>query len=151
MKQEHYIPFDKGFLLEQQIAESTANEREAEDFRRFFDILEHYFHHEAFNLIRKLKQNYAIFDPDLTKEQRVEFKGKSDLSVFRESLLKVLERGNYVQVEKDVIDAAFKHSDLVGLKLSIDFNDFQDYGLYVRGHHSTKEKIRKYYIFSKEI
>jgi hypothetical protein len=151
MKREQYIPFDKDFLLEEQIAQYTAGKRDAEDFRKLFDILEHYFHYEGFKLIRKLKQNYAIFDPDLTHEQREEFKGKSDLSVFKESLLKVLERGNYVQVDQSTIDKAFRHSDLIGLKLAIDFNDFQDYGLYVRGHHRTKEKVRKFLIFNKEI
>jgi hypothetical protein len=148
MKREQFIPFDKEFLLGQQIAECTANEK---DYRKFFDILEHYFHYEAFNLIRKLKQNYAVFDPDLTHEQRAEFEGKSNISVFKETLLEVLERGNYVPVDKDIINEAFRHSDLIGLKLAIDFDDFGDYGLYVRGHHTTREKVRRFFIFSKEI
>lgn len=59
MKREQYIPFDKEFLLEQQIGEYTADKKEAESFKKLFDILEHYFHYEAFGLIRKLKQNYA--------------------------------------------------------------------------------------------
>lgn len=151
MKREHYIPFDKEFLLEEQIAECTASETEVGKFREFFDILEHYFHYEAFNLIRMLKQNYAIFDPDLTHEQRAEFKGKSDITVFKETLLKVLERGNYVPVDNKTIDEAFRNSDLLGLKLAIDFDDFEDYALYVRGHHRTREKVRKFLIFRKEI
>ena len=44
MKREQYIPFDKEFLLEQQIAEFTKEKKEADDFNRLFDILEHYFH-----------------------------------------------------------------------------------------------------------
>ena len=78
MKREQYIPFDKEFLLEQQIAEYAVEKKEAEDFKKLFDILEHYFHYEAFNLIRKLKQNYALFDPDLNPEERAVFIGKSD-------------------------------------------------------------------------
>ena len=120
MKREKYIPFDKEFLLEQQLVDFNADKKEAEDFKKFFDILEHYFHYEAFNLNRKLKQNYALFDPDLTAKERKGFIGKSDLSVFKENLYKVLERGNYVQVDKETIDEAFKNSDLIGLKLAID-------------------------------
>lgn len=151
MKREQYIPFDKEFLLEQQIAEYTADKKEAEDFKKLFDILEHYFHYEAFNLIRELKQNYALFDPDLTPNERSAFIGKSDFPIFKENLYKVLERGNYVRVDQETIDEAFKNSDLIGLKLAIDFNDFKDYGLFVRGHHKTKEKVTRFFIFKKEI
>jgi hypothetical protein len=150
MKREQYIPFDKEFLLEQ-IAEGTPDRKEAGYFKKLFDILEHYFHYEAFNLIRKLKQNYALFDPDLSPKERAEFIGKSEFSSFKETLLKVLERGNYVSVDQETIDEAFKHSDLIGLKLAIDFKDFKDYGLYVRGHHKTREKVTKFFLFKKEI
>ncbi len=151
MKREQYIPFDKELLLEQQIAECAVDSKDSEDFKKLFDILEHYFHYEAFNLIRKLKQNYELFDPDLTPEERAEFIGKSEFPIFKESLLKVLERGNYVRVDQETIDEAFKSSDLIGLKLAIDFNDFKDYGIYVRGHHKTRETVTRFYFFKKEI
>jgi len=151
MKREQYIPFDKEMLLEQQIAECTGDEKKAEDFKKLFDILEHYFHYEAFNLIRKLKKNYALFDPDLTPKERAEFLGKSDFSIFKENLFTVLKRGNYIRVDQETIEDAFKSSDLIGLKLAIDFNDFRDYGIFVRGHHKTKEKVTRFFIFKKEI
>jgi hypothetical protein len=151
MKREQYIPFDKEFLLEKQLAESTIDKKEAEDFGKLFDILEHYFHYEAFNLIRKLKKNYAAFDPDLIPKERAEYSEKSELSVFKETLLKVLERGNYSCVDQGTLDAAFDNSDLIGLKLAIDFNDFKDYGLYVRGLNKSSEKVTKYYFWKKEI
>jgi hypothetical protein len=150
MKREHYIPFDKEFLLGQQIAEFSVDKKEVEDFKKLFDILEHYFHYEAFNLIRKLKQNYALFDPDINPKERAEFIGKSDFQIFRETLLKVLERGNYSRVDQDTLSKAFKDSDLIGLKLAIDFDDFKDYALYVRGHHKTSEKVTKFIFWKKE-
>jgi hypothetical protein len=151
MNREQYIPFDKEFLLEQQIAEYNSDKKEIEDFKKLFDILEHYFHYEAFNLIRKLKQNYALFDPDLNPTEREGYIGKSDFHVFKETLLKVLERGNFSCVDQDTLNAALKNSDLIGLKLAIDFNDFKDYGLYVRGHHKTREMVTKFLFWKKEI
>ena len=88
MKLEHYIPFDKEFLLDQQLEEYSG--KQSEDFKKLFDIIEHYYHYEGFNLIRNLKQNYASFDPDLLSEERLNFKGKSDFILFKETLLKVL-------------------------------------------------------------
>src|SRR6188768_4589331 len=101
MKREQYIPFDKEFLLEEQLAEYSGDEKQVEDFKKLFDIIEHYFHFEAFNLIRNLKQNYALFDPDLNPKEREGFRGKSDFSLFKETLLTVLDRGNYSSVNQE--------------------------------------------------
>ncbi|WP_264532376.1 TMEM143 family protein [Flavobacterium sp. N502540] len=151
MTREHHIPFNKEFLLEQQLTAFAEDSKKTDDFRKLFDIIEHYFHYEAFNLNRNLKQNYALFDPDLSLKERENFIGKSDFNVFKETLLTVLEQGNYRRIDQETLNKAFEDSDLIGLKLSIDFNAFKDYELYVRGHHKAKEKIRKYFFWKKEI
>ncbi|MBP4136816.1 TMEM143 family protein [Flavobacterium geliluteum] len=151
MTREHYIPFNKEFLLEQQLATFGEDKKKADDFRKLFDIIEHYYHYEAFNLNRNLKQNYALFDPDLSPKEREIFRDKSDFAVFKETLLKVLDNGNYRRIDQETLDKAFKNSDLIGLNLAIDFNAFRDYELYVRGHHKAKEKITKYTFWKKEI
>jgi hypothetical protein len=151
MNREHYIPFDKEFLLEQQLTAYAEDEKEVEEFKKLFDIIEHYFHYEAYNLIRNLKQNYALFDPDLNPKERAAFIGKSDFSIFKENLLKVLDRGNYSRVDSETLDKAFKDSDLIGLKLAIDLDSYKDYEIYVRGHHKTKEKVSKFFFWKKEI
>jgi hypothetical protein len=151
MKREHYIPFDKEFLLEQQLVEYAEDKKEVEDFKKLFDIIEHYFHYEAFNLIRNLKQNYAVFDPDLNPKERAAYIGKSDFSIFKETLLKVLDRGNYSRVDQETLDNAFKDSDLIGLKLAIDLDTYKDYEIYVRGQHKTTEKVTKFFFWKKEV
>uniref|UniRef100_A0A4W5LF69 DUF3754 domain-containing protein n=1 Tax=Hucho hucho TaxID=62062 RepID=A0A4W5LF69_9TELE len=151
MKQEHYIPFDKEFLLEQQLVEYAEDEKEVEDFKKLFDIIEHYFHYEAFNLIRNLKQNYAAFDPDLNPKERAAYIGKSKFTVFKETLLKVLDRGNYSRVDQKTLDNAFKDSDLIGLKLAIDLDAYKEYEIYVRGQHKTTEKVTKFFFWKKEV
>ncbi|SNR74585.1 TMEM143 family protein [Flavobacterium sp. ov086] len=151
MTREHYIPFNKEFLLEQQINTFSEDPKKVDEFKKLFDIIEHYFHYEAFNLNRNLKQNYALFDPDLSLKERKSFMGKSDFSLFKATLLTVLEQGNYIRIDQETLDKAFQNSDLIGLKLSIDFNAFQDYELYVRGHHKSKEKVKKYFFWKKEI
>lgn len=151
MTRENYIPFHKEFLLKQQIATFSDDQKKVDDFKKLFDIVEHYFHYEAFNLNRNLKQNYALFDPDLSPKEREGFIGKSDFSVFKETLLTVLENGNYTRIDQETLDKAFKESDLIGLKLSIDFNAFKDYELYVRGSHKAKETVTKFIFWKKEI
>ncbi|SHM75534.1 TMEM143 family protein [Flavobacterium saccharophilum] len=151
MTREHYIPFNKEFLLEQQLATFSQDPKKVDDFKKLFDIIEHYFHYEAFNLNRNLKQNYALFDPDLSNKERKSFIGKSDFKVFKETLLTVLALGNYTRIDQETLDIAFKESDLIGLNLSIDFNAFKDYEMYVRGQHTAKEKVKKYFFWKKEV
>lgn len=103
MKREQYIPFDKDLLLEQQIAENSFDNKEKEDFKKLFEILEHYFHYDGFNLIQKIKRNYASFDPDKAQEERSKYIGKSELYVFKNTLKQVLDRGNYNQIDQTTI------------------------------------------------
>lgn len=151
MTREHYIPFNKEFLLEQQLEAFAEDDQKADSFKKLFDIVEHYYHYESFNLNRNLKQHYALYDPDLSEKERVQFINKSDFPIFKETLLKVLKRGNYYRIDQETLDKAFKESDLIGLKLIIDFNAFKDYELYARGHHKTKEKVKKYFFWTKEV
>ncbi len=151
MKREQYIPFDKEFLLEQQIAENTLDHKNNEDLKKLFEILEHYFHYEAFNLTQQLKRNYAAFDPDRIPRERNKYTGKSELQIFKETLLEVLKRANYSRVEQSTLDAALNDSDLIGLQLAIDFNDFKEHYLYVRGQHTSKETVSKLFFWKKEI
>lgn len=151
MIREHYIPFNKEFLLEQQIAAFADDSQKVDDFKKLFDIVEHYYHYESFNLNRNLKQHYALYDPDLSEKEREQFISKSSFPVFKETLLTVLQRGNYYRIDEGTLKDAFKESDLIGLNLAIDFNAFKDYELYARGHHAAKEKVKKFYFWKKEV
>ena len=121
MKIEQYIPFDKEVLLEKQIALNAFSEEEKGKFEKLFEILEHYFHDQGFNLIKKIKRNYAAFDPDKLDEERVKYIGKSDLSIFKSSLHQVLERGNYNEIDQTILNEAIENADLVGLQLKINY------------------------------
>jgi hypothetical protein len=151
MTRDHYIPFNKEFLLEQQLAAYSNDPKKADDFKKLVHIIEHYYHYEAFNLNQSLKRNYALFDPDLSENEKEAFIGRSDFSMFKETLQKVLDHSNYSRVDQETLDIAFKNSDLIGLDLAIDFNAFKDYEVYVRGEHKAKEKIKKYFFWKKEI
>jgi hypothetical protein len=151
MKIEQYIPFDKEVLLERQIALNAFSGEEKGKFEKLFEILEHYFHDQGFNLIQKIKRNYAAFDPDKLDEERVKYIGKSDLSIFKSSLHQVLERGNYNEIDQTILNEAIENSDLVGLQLKINFDDFKEYSIYTRGQHTTTEKVKRFIFWEKEV
>ncbi len=151
MKREHYIPFDKEYILKKQLTTFSEDPKKIEVFKKLFDIIEHYFHYEAFNHIRDLKQNYAAFNPDLSIKERQDFIGKSDSLIFKKTLQDVFNRANYKRVDKETLDNALKDSDLIGLNLDIDFKFFKEFELYVQGSHTAKEIVRNYFFWKKEI
>ncbi len=151
MTLEHYIPFDKELILEKLLGTSAIAKKHQKGFERLFNILEHYFHYEAFILNQELKRNYAAFDPDRNLEERKQFEKKSKLSRFKETLEEVLSRGNYTKISEDVLKEAIEASDLVGLQLEIDFKDFKEYTLYARGLTKTTEKVKRLFFWTKEI
>lgn len=151
MKIEQYIPFDKEVLLEKQIALNAFSKEDKGKFEKLFEILEHYFHDQGFNLIQKIKRNYTAFDPDKLEEERIKYTGKSDLSVFKSSLHQVLERGNYKEIDQTILNEAIENADLVGLQLKINFDDFKEYSVYARGHHTTTEKVKRFFFWEKEV
>ncbi len=151
MKIEQYIPVDKEVLLEKQIAINAFSEVEKGKFEKLFEILEHYFHDQGFNLIQKIKHNYAAFDPDKLEEERLKYNGKSDLSIFKSSLHQVLDRGNYKEIDQTILNEAIENADLVGLQLKINFDDFKEYSVYTRGQHTTTKKIKRFIFWEKEV
>ena len=151
MKKENYIPFSKEILLEKQLEQSYTNETDANNFKRLFHILEHYFHYEGFGLNQQLKLNYAYFDPDRLPEERVLYANKSNLKTFHTIFKKVLERGNFEKIDEEVLQNAINASDLVGLNLHIDFEDYEGYYLYARGLTKTKEQIKRFLFWKKEV
>lgn len=151
MKTDHYLPFDKELLLGKLLITNSFSTMEKGKLEKLFEILEHYFHDQGFNLIREIKRNYAAFDPDKLEEDRIKFNSNSDYLTFKSSLLQVLERGNYSQINQVVLDEAIEQSDLIGLQLTINFDDFKEYFVYARGHHTTTEKVKRFVFWEKEV
>jgi hypothetical protein len=151
MQKENYIPFSAELILEKQLQHLFQEEKDKADFKKLFHVLEHYFHYEGFNLNQKLKLNYAHFDPDRLANERELYRTKSNLSLFKKTFQQILDRGNFAEVPRETIHEAIQNSDLVGLNLHIDFSDFQDYFMYARGLTKTREKVKKWIFWKKEI
>lgn len=150
MKREHFIPFEKEFLRDRLLEDNRFSAADKPLFKKLFEILEHYYHYEAFVLNKKLRAHYAPFDPDRETELPPGASAKSD-AVFKKNLLEVLSHANYRRVEESVLRHALENSGLVGLKLEIPFKDFDEYFICVRGEEKTVEEVPRLWIFKKEV
>ena len=114
-------------------------------------ILSYYFHYLGHSESQELKLNYANYDPDRTPEERMLYASKSDLTKFKSTFNTVIKKGNFTALEANELQEAIHSSDLIGLNLKINFEDFQEYKIYARGLTKQKEKIKKFYFWKKEI
>lgn len=151
MTKEKFIPASSEQILEKLIAKKIEANDEKDLFKVLFTRLEHFFHYDSFAFNKKLKLNYAQFDPDRLAAERQFFETKEGLEEFRTSFNEILFRGNFEEIDRETIEKSFNSSDLVGLKLYIDFNDFKEYKLFARGRTKGKEKIKKWIFWKKEI
>ena len=151
MQKENYIPVGKEIIIEKQINSFKASVQNIEKLHQLFSILSHYFHYLSHSESQELKLNYAHYDPDRTAEERLLYKPKSDLTTFKSTFNNVIKKGNFTTLEANELQAAIQSSDLIGLNLEINFDDFQEYQIYARGLTKQKEKIKKLYFWKKEV
>lgn len=150
MKREHFIPFDKEIILQEQIKEHNFNSEQVIQISKLFEILEHYFHYEGFTFNKVIKKNYVFFDPDKIPEEKLAYNTTPNIAEFKENLSAVLKRGNYTQLENSVIEDAMVNDDLIGLQLKINFDYFKEYRVYCRGVDTYTEALRHWFFWKRE-
>ncbi len=123
-RREQFIPLRNSDLIERLLSREPLRAAEAAGFRRLCRLLQMLMHHQYHDTREQLKDAYAPFDPD------ADTRGKFDLATAVRDARRVqvferfawlLERGNFVRLAKDEIDAALKDRSHWGLNLSIDF------------------------------
>lgn len=142
MQRENYIPIGTEIVIEKQLNSFKGSSLEKEKLNKLCSILSYYFHYLGHSESQELKLNYAHYDPDRTSEERLLYTSKSDLMQFKSTLNSVIKKGNFKVLEADELQEAIHSSDLIGLNLQINFDDFQEYKIYARGLTKQKEKSR---------
>ena len=151
MHRENYIPIGTEIVLEKQINQLNGTSLEKIKLSKLASILSYYFHYLGHSESQELKLNYANYDPDRTPEERMLYASKSDLTKFKSTFNTVIKKGNFTALEANELQEAIHSSDLIGLNLKINFEDFQEYKIYARGLTKQKEKIKKFYFWKREI
>ena len=151
MQRENYIPIGSELIVEKITHDFTTSSSEKDKLKKLATIISHYFHFLSHQENQDLKRNYAHFDPDRTSDERKLYASKSELSKFRTTFHSIIKKGNFKELEGNEIQTAINSSDLIGLNLNINFDDFQEYQIFARGLTKQKEKIKKFIFWNKEI
>jgi len=151
MQRENYIPIGSELIIERITNHFNTSSSNKDKLNKLAILISHYFHFLSHRDNLELKRNYAYFDPDRTPNERKLYASKSDLIKFKTIFHSIIKKGNFKELEPYEIQEAIDTSDLIGLNLHINFDDFQEYQIFARGLTKQKEKIKKFFFWKKEI
>lgn len=145
IEKERFIPITVKDLVSNLSADLDLTENDKLLFRRFCKIYISLFHAKFFARLQGLKENYLPFSPDritlpLKQYSPEELKGMQNN--FLEEIQLIIQKANYTRISKDELNSALSETSPYGLKLLVDFEDFDEIQLYYRGMSKRTEERR---------
>lgn len=149
---EAFIPYSRTELIQLCLSDGQLKATDAEQFPEFCQILSAYYHFKLHQVLERLKDNFAPFNPD------VAFKSSDISSVQKkqmerqliEDVQQILEQANYVPISQESLQKAFKEQSLIDLKTEVDFNEFEQLVCYCRGDVYQFLTVKKFFKKVKE-
>lgn len=125
LNKDRFIPLRKTDLIESCCNDGRLEEYDIASFRTLCQLLVSCLHLEFHQLLEKLKDNYAPFDPNadtlqvvsLNKQQKVE---KQQL--FSSTFSQVLNAANYERVTEQDLQEALSEESVFKVRLAVEFD-----------------------------
>ncbi|QIZ73432.1 TMEM143 family protein [Oxynema aestuarii] len=143
---EAFIPYRRTDLIELCLQDGQLPEGDRQKFREFCTILTAYYHFELHQLLERLKDRFAPFNPDADTK----FIDSPDAAQLKEmeyglveDLKTLLKRANYVPLSPESLQRAFREKSLIELQTDVDFDDFDQMVCYCRGDIYKMATIRQ--------
>lgn len=143
---DHFIPVSTSSLIEK-LKVSGLNQQHLSIIHQIKQILSFEFHQKLVSI----KKQYRPFNPDrelLTEET------SADADSCIQSIREILVAANYSELNREQIEYALQKTSPYGLEIQIDFDQFENVGLFYRGKSQTLLEIRdwkKLYLKKKSI
>ncbi|BBM83540.1 DUF3754 domain-containing protein [Candidatus Uabimicrobium amorphum] len=143
---EAFIPYRKADVVELCIEDGKLDETQQKKFREFCEILGAYYHFEFHELLEKLKDNFAPFNPDADTRPRVQptiTELKTMEHDLADTLRQVLKRANYSELSQESLEKALDEESLITLRMDVDFDDYEQMVFFHRGDTEETVQIKK--------
>lgn len=145
---EAFIPCSREDLVEICLQEGHLTGEIAASFRKFTEVLAAYYHFRFYQLEKRLKQNYAPFNPDADELALVTIATEKRLTMEKQvvkTLERILRRANYRALDEATLHQALNRSSLIKLKTRVDFADFEQMIFYHRGKFTETVQIQQWF------
>jgi hypothetical protein len=147
---EHFIPFRRSDLIEACLEGSDLAKGEREAFRDFARILESIVHFEFHRRLERLKECFAPGNPDADTRPLKNYSADASDELQREFVLamkSLLDAANYQPITREDLEQAFEEASLFKVRLSVEFDDFEDVLFFRRGEHRRRETVPRLWRF----
>lgn len=140
-RRDQFIPVRKSEIIAA-LVEERALSAQAEDVRRFCQLLGSIYHFENYAGLEQLRDDYFHFNPEIGTQSQL---GPSALADKRRDLAQtlnaVLKKANYEEISHQEVEEA--HNQRVQVRAPLD--DYHLVQFYQRGRHSEKVDVRKWF------
>ena len=149
---EQFIPIGRSEVFDSLPGISQCSQNDREKFREFSNLVDAYVHHEYHEQHRELQKLYQPLDPDSEyafSESTIESCNRNSKKVF-DRLEYVLEKANYRKLSVDELEVAVENASVLGIRLKVHFDMFEDLHVYARGNRVERWKKRTWWKFFRE-
>ena len=150
-ERDHFIPARKIDVLNAVIADGAlASEPDREQFRQLARLLGAIYHHEYYDQLERLRNDYFYFSPDLDSSER--FDPAIVERAYRDmidALTKVLHGANFVEVPHAEIERAHREHGIVRINIKAPLDDYREVRFFRRGQSKEKIEISEWLGFRK--
>jgi hypothetical protein len=145
---DHFIPVRKIDLLEGLIAHGALRGAAEQDkFRTFCRQIGAIYHHQYFDQLERLRNDYFYFSPDLD-EAHAQFDAATLDRAYGDlvtTLASVMHGADFVEVPHHEINSAHREHALVQVDVRAPLDDYRDVRFFRRGHHRETIEIPIWY------
>ena len=140
----HFIPI-RASDIQRLLSDLMGSERST--FQELCGLLKAMIHFENHDDLLRLKDAYALFDPDADTKQ---IQWQQDLTAdqqsarFFDELLPLFEKANFHRMSREMLEAAIAERSEIGLNLAVDFSVFDRLEIFVRGNAVTERSRRRW-------
>ncbi|WP_136678905.1 TMEM143 family protein [Neptunomonas sp. XY-337] len=146
LKPLRFIPFRKRDIIEMCLVSNGLNQQEREQFRHVATQIQQLFHVLFLTQKEAMKDSFSSINPDRdTFAVELPATMAEEITPFPTLLSQLLEKANYEALNQSVIEDALSQDSLFKVRLEVDFSDYAEVVLYVRGEHEKTESVPKFW------
>jgi hypothetical protein len=144
LQQARFIPYSRNDIVRLLLNEQQLSGSDRDKLKTICDLLMHVYHFEFHQSLETLKDCYAPVNPDADTQvtfssSTAELKEKEN-RLF-EVLNDLLDKANFEKITDDDIARAMVEESLFNIKLTVDFDDFEQILFFRRGESLHQETL----------
>ena len=149
---EHFIPIGRAEIFDSLPGISSCSAEDQAQLRELFRVLDAFLHHQYHDQYCDALKCYQPLDPDSEfqfDETTVESCNRNSQQVF-DRLEFLLEKANYKKLPRNELEFAVENASVLGIKLKVHFDLFEDLHVYARGNRVEQWTKRTWWKFFRE-